>query len=146
MPSFPGTTLSVQVMKTGERPGNESHVLSIQTCLVSLHNMCMGGSCNPLPYSFTCSPSPPPSPPLSPPSQLVPLPLSSFLLFCLPPPSPSFPLPLSPFSHQVPMILDPESEGSKVLEYVGGLLSQMDGLQEKAFTYKSYQKSFKVCK
>jgi len=73
-------------------------------------------------------------------------PLSFSSLYPLPPPSPSFPLPLSPFSHQVPMILDPESEGSKVLEYVGGLLSRMDGLQEKAFTYKSYQKSFKVRK
>ena len=45
---------------------------------------------------------------------------------------------------QNPMILDPESEGAKVLEYVGSLLSRLDGLQSKAFTYKTYQKNFKV--
>ena len=43
------------------------------------------------------------------------------------------------------MILDPQSEGSEVLKYVGDLLSQMERLQEKAFTYRSYQKTFKVC-
>ena len=42
------------------------------------------------------------------------------------------------------MILDPESDGEQVLDYVGGLLSKLEGLQEKAFTYKSFQKSFKV--
>ena len=42
------------------------------------------------------------------------------------------------------MILDPESEGDKVLEFVGDLLSKLDGLQGKAYTYKTYQKNFKV--
>ena len=40
------------------------------------------------------------------------------------------------------MIFD---QGSKVLKHVGDLLSQMEQLQEKAFTYRSYQKTFKVC-
>ncbi len=42
------------------------------------------------------------------------------------------------------MILDAESDGVKVLGFVGELLGKLDSLQEKAFTYKSYQKSFKV--
>lgn len=42
------------------------------------------------------------------------------------------------------MITDPESDGDVVMEFVGGLMSRLDGLQKKAFTYKSYQKNFKV--
>ncbi len=42
------------------------------------------------------------------------------------------------------MILDPDTESDKVLEYVGSLLSTLDELQSKAFTYKTYQKNFKV--
>ncbi len=42
------------------------------------------------------------------------------------------------------MILDPETESDKVLDYVGSLLSKLDELQSKAFTYKTYQKNFKV--
>ena len=43
------------------------------------------------------------------------------------------------------MITDPESDGQEVMEFVGGLLSRLEGLHKKAFTYKSYQKNFKVC-
>ena len=46
---------------------------------------------------------------------------------------------------QVSLITDPESDGEKVLEYVGGLLARLDSLHKKASTYKSYQKNFKVC-
>ena len=46
---------------------------------------------------------------------------------------------------QVSLITDPESDGDKVLEYVGGLLTRLDSLHKKASTYKSYQKTFKVC-
>ena len=42
------------------------------------------------------------------------------------------------------MILDPESDGEAVLTFVGELLSKLDQLQTKAFTYKNYQKNFKV--
>lgn len=45
---------------------------------------------------------------------------------------------------QNPMILDVDSDGEKVLSYVGDLMGRLDALQEKAFTYKSYQKAFKV--
>ena len=41
-------------------------------------------------------------------------------------------------------ILDPQSEHEKVTKYVEELLGRLDALQEKAFTYKSYQKNFKV--
>ena len=42
------------------------------------------------------------------------------------------------------MITDPESDGDMVMEFVGGLMARLDGLHKKAFTYKSYQKNFKV--
>lgn len=42
------------------------------------------------------------------------------------------------------MITDPESDGDVVMEFVSGLMSRLEGLQKKAFTYKSYQKNFKV--
>ena len=42
------------------------------------------------------------------------------------------------------MILDPESSSENVLKFVGELLSKLDQLQTKAFTYKNYQKNFKV--
>ena len=42
------------------------------------------------------------------------------------------------------MILDPESSGDSVLKFVGELLLKLDQLQSKAFTYKNYQKNFKV--
>lgn len=48
------------------------------------------------------------------------------------------------YSLQNPMILNPESPGDEVLGYVGDLLSRLDVLQSKAFTYKNYQKNFKV--
>lgn len=44
------------------------------------------------------------------------------------------------------MITDPESNPDEVLEFVGGLMAQLEGLHKKAFTYKSYQKNFKVNK
>ena len=44
------------------------------------------------------------------------------------------------------MIMDPESSAEQVMEFVGGLLARLEGLQKKAFTYKSYQKNFKVSK
>ncbi len=42
------------------------------------------------------------------------------------------------------MILDPKSTSDTVLGYVGDLLSRLDGLQKKAFDYKTHQKNFKV--
>ena len=42
------------------------------------------------------------------------------------------------------MITDPESDADQVMEFVGGLMLRLEGLHKKAFTYKSYQKSFKV--
>ena len=45
---------------------------------------------------------------------------------------------------QKPMILDPTSEGEKVLEYLGELINKLENLQEKAFQYKTHQKNFKV--
>ena len=54
------------------------------------------------------------------------------------------PLILSYQHKQQTIILDPESDGERVLSFVGGLLSKLNALQDKAFTYKSYQKSFKV--
>jgi dynein heavy chain len=42
------------------------------------------------------------------------------------------------------MILDPTAEKSKVRNILTKLLSQMEDLQKRAFTYKSYQKNFKV--
>lgn len=42
------------------------------------------------------------------------------------------------------MIIDPESNGETILQFVGELLSKLDMLQEKAVTYKNYQKHFKV--
>jgi dynein heavy chain len=41
-------------------------------------------------------------------------------------------------------ILDPQTEHAKVTHYLKELLERLDALQERAFTYKSYQKTFKV--
>lgn len=41
-------------------------------------------------------------------------------------------------------ILDPQTEHSKVTEYLKELLERLDQLQERAFTFKSQQKNFKV--
>ena len=51
-------------------------------------------------------------------------------------------IPLPPL--QNPMILSPETEGEKAMQYVGGLLERLDELQKKAFSFKTYQKTFKV--
>ena len=40
--------------------------------------------------------------------------------------------------------MDPNSDADQVMEFVGGLMERLEGLQKKAFTYKSYQKNFKV--
>lgn len=45
---------------------------------------------------------------------------------------------------QNPIILDPTSDKDRVQSLLKRLLSQMDELQKRAFTYKSYQKNFKV--
>ncbi len=45
---------------------------------------------------------------------------------------------------QKPTILDPTSNGDKVLDQLGELIIKLNELQEKAFQYKSYQKAFKV--
>ena len=45
---------------------------------------------------------------------------------------------------QAGMITDPESNADQVMEFVGGLMARLEGLHKKAFTYKSYQKNFKV--
>ncbi|XP_055873384.1 dynein axonemal heavy chain 6-like isoform X2 [Biomphalaria glabrata] len=45
---------------------------------------------------------------------------------------------------QNPMILDPSSDKEKVRALLKKMLATMEKLQEQAFTYKSYQKSFKV--
>ena len=42
------------------------------------------------------------------------------------------------------MILDAASDKEKVQTILSRLLNQMDDLQQRAFTYKSYQKNFKV--
>ena len=42
------------------------------------------------------------------------------------------------------MITDPESNANQVMEFVGRLMARLEGLHKKAFTYKSYQKNFKV--
>lgn len=44
------------------------------------------------------------------------------------------------------MIIDPDSNGETILEFVSELLSKLDQLQEKAIIYKNYQKNFKVRK
>ena len=49
-------------------------------------------------------------------------------------------------SLQQPMIIDPDSNGETILEFVSELLSKLDQLQEKAIIYKNYQKNFKVRK
>ena len=48
------------------------------------------------------------------------------------------------FPLQAGMITDPESNTDQVMEFVGGLMARLEGLHKKAFTYKSYQKNFKV--
>ena len=45
---------------------------------------------------------------------------------------------------QKPAILDPTSDGDKILDYLKELLFKLNDLQDKAFQYKSYQKAFKV--
>ena len=45
---------------------------------------------------------------------------------------------------QKPAILDPTSDGDKILDYLEELLLKLNDLQDKAFQYKSYQKAFKV--
>ena len=45
---------------------------------------------------------------------------------------------------QNPMILDPAADKDRVGSLLKKLLSQMEELQQRAFTYKSYQKNFKV--
>ncbi|PVD36438.1 hypothetical protein C0Q70_03422 [Pomacea canaliculata] len=45
---------------------------------------------------------------------------------------------------QNPMILDPAADKTRVQTLLKKLLTQMDNLQQRAFTYKSYQKNFKV--
>ena len=45
---------------------------------------------------------------------------------------------------QNPLILDKDSEKGKVKGILNKLLNQMENLQKEAFTYKSYQKNFKV--
>ena len=42
------------------------------------------------------------------------------------------------------MVLDPEAEEVKVRSLLGDLLGKLDSLHQKAVTYKSYQKNFKV--
>lgn len=42
------------------------------------------------------------------------------------------------------MIIDPDSNGETILQYVSDLLSRLDKLHEKAIIYKNYQKNFKV--
>lgn len=46
---------------------------------------------------------------------------------------------------QSPIILDLNAERDRVLGLLGKLQNQMSELQKQAFTYKSYQKNFKVC-
>ena len=43
------------------------------------------------------------------------------------------------------MILDPMSDKDRVRAMLKKMLATMDKLQEQAFTYKNYQKNFKVC-
>ena len=51
------------------------------------------------------------------------------------------------YTHDInknPMVLDPEAEEVKVRSLLGDLLGKLDSLHQKAVTYKSYQKNFKV--
>jgi len=45
---------------------------------------------------------------------------------------------------QHPMILDAKADPEKVGALLSRLQSRMDGLHERAATYKNYQKTFKV--
>ena len=45
---------------------------------------------------------------------------------------------------QNPIILDANSESSKVQDFLVNLLEKLDELQQQAYTYKTYQKNFKV--
>ena len=45
---------------------------------------------------------------------------------------------------QDPKILDSSSQSEDIIQYLGVLQEKMDELQQTAFTYKSYQKNFKV--
>lgn len=53
---------------------------------------------------------------------------------------------MTTLSLQQPMIIDPDSNGETILQFVSELLSKLDKLQEKAIIYKNYQKNFKVKK
>ncbi len=44
------------------------------------------------------------------------------------------------------MIIDPDSNGETILDFVSELLSKLNQLQEKAIIYKNYQKNFKARK
>ena len=48
------------------------------------------------------------------------------------------------FSHQNPMVLDPEAEEEKARDFLKDLQEKLENLLQKATTYKSYQKNFKV--
>lgn len=48
------------------------------------------------------------------------------------------------FHFQNPLILDSTAEKDKVQGILKRMLNQIEGLQKQAFTYKSYQKNFKV--
>ena len=48
-------------------------------------------------------------------------------------------------SFQNPLILDANADKGKVKGILTKLLTIMNDLQSRAFTYKSYQKNFKVC-
>ncbi|XP_065911794.1 dynein axonemal heavy chain 6-like [Dysidea avara] len=45
---------------------------------------------------------------------------------------------------QDPIILDANSDSVKVQKFLGDLLGRLDDLQQTAYTYKNYQKNFKV--
>ena len=45
---------------------------------------------------------------------------------------------------QDPKILDSSSQSDDIIQYLGALIEKMDSLNNLAFTYKSYQKNFKV--
>ena len=41
--------------------------------------------------------------------------------------------------------MDANSDSVKVQKFLGDLLGRLDDLQQTAYTYKNYQKNFKVC-
>ena len=48
------------------------------------------------------------------------------------------------FTLQDPKILDSSSQSDDIIQYLGALLEKMESLNNLAFTFKSYQKNFKV--